>query len=513
MASSARLLALGLFVPACFAPNAPADTDIDSTGGVASSGSSAGGSTAPTTGPAEESSSGVTSMSTTGPSDTNPTETTTETTAAETDPTDTASTGTSTADTGTDTADSECGDGVVEGAEVCDDGVNDGSYGGCESDCSALAPYCGDGIEDGGEECDDGDDSQGNGCNNDCIPSGLELWTHEEHQTSSDACVAVVPSGAGHIYIAAQIENLDGGEFAGSFFSQRLSASGGVDWEREHAPLATATTHDYVTFEAADAGDGVLLVGAHRLSATQNPVLTGYTDTHSVKLSAANGDVVWTRSDDGPAFPVGVVADDDGEFAVAALAGTSFDSYLFRVSGAGDAIGSADITAGGSVSAIAFDPAGSFLVAMSPDETVIQRRNAGFGLLWEADMSPLADIVGLATGEGGDIYVAASSWVGRRVSANGSEVWTVSTGDVAALGSPESIAVTPEGDMVVAGRRQGAPWLARLDPTGEVLWSRSAGESGAYASVGVRGDGSVVACGTVDGGGQGDNIFVATYTP
>src|SRR5690606_39154526 len=38
-----------------------------------------------------------------------------------------------------------CGDGVVEGDEVCDDGVNDGSYGGCSPDCTALAPHCGDG--------------------------------------------------------------------------------------------------------------------------------------------------------------------------------------------------------------------------------------------------------------------------------------------------------------------------------------------------------------------------------
>ncbi len=35
-----------------------------------------------------------------------------------------------------------CGDGVVEAPETCDDGVNDGSYGGCTPDCQ-HAPYCG----------------------------------------------------------------------------------------------------------------------------------------------------------------------------------------------------------------------------------------------------------------------------------------------------------------------------------------------------------------------------------
>lgn len=70
-----------------------------------------------------------------------------------------------------------CGNGVVEGDEVCDDGVNDGSYGGCTPDCSALADFCGDGIQNGTEACDDGDDIDGNGCNVNCVVSGTVLWT------------------------------------------------------------------------------------------------------------------------------------------------------------------------------------------------------------------------------------------------------------------------------------------------------------------------------------------------
>jgi fibro-slime domain-containing protein len=50
-----------------------------------------------------------------------------------------------------------CGDGVVNGTELCDDGVNDGSYGGCLPGCGGLGPYCGDGkVAPGVEQCDDG---------------------------------------------------------------------------------------------------------------------------------------------------------------------------------------------------------------------------------------------------------------------------------------------------------------------------------------------------------------------
>ena len=50
-----------------------------------------------------------------------------------------------------------CGDHILEGDEVCDDGVNNGDYGGCMPGCRALAPSCGDGhIDPAHELCDDG---------------------------------------------------------------------------------------------------------------------------------------------------------------------------------------------------------------------------------------------------------------------------------------------------------------------------------------------------------------------
>jgi fibro-slime domain-containing protein len=50
-----------------------------------------------------------------------------------------------------------CGDGIVAGNEVCDDGVNNGSYGGCMPGCHARAPYCGDStVTHPPEVCDNG---------------------------------------------------------------------------------------------------------------------------------------------------------------------------------------------------------------------------------------------------------------------------------------------------------------------------------------------------------------------
>ncbi len=69
-----------------------------------------------------------------------------------------------------------CGDGVVSGAEFCDDGTNTGAYAGsiagrnCDPLCRSYGPYCGDSIIQVfyGEECDDGNNSSGDLCNNIC---------------------------------------------------------------------------------------------------------------------------------------------------------------------------------------------------------------------------------------------------------------------------------------------------------------------------------------------------------
>jgi len=58
-----------------------------------------------------------------------------------------------------------CGNGTVTGTEVCDDGNNTNGDG-CDNNCTASA--CGNGVTAGAEGCDDGDRDDGDGCSMTC---------------------------------------------------------------------------------------------------------------------------------------------------------------------------------------------------------------------------------------------------------------------------------------------------------------------------------------------------------
>lgn len=107
-----------------------------------------------------------------------------------------------------------CGDGAVEGREVCDDG-NTAAGDACAADC-LRAPRCGDGVLDRNEMCDDGNNRDGDHCSAACLPEaagsertepepepadppGDEVVVHgprDPPPTPTDTAVVVAPDAA-----------------------------------------------------------------------------------------------------------------------------------------------------------------------------------------------------------------------------------------------------------------------------------------------------------------------------
>jgi hypothetical protein len=93
------------------------------------------------------------------------------------DTTDSESTGTGTSGdvttgSGSSSTGGMCGDAVVDAGELCDDGVNDGAYGGCEM-CLARAPFCGDGKVNGPEAVRQRAREASSDCTTTCSPADL----------------------------------------------------------------------------------------------------------------------------------------------------------------------------------------------------------------------------------------------------------------------------------------------------------------------------------------------------
>jgi len=107
----------------------------------------------------------------------------------------------------------ECGNGIVEGDEACDDS---GDSAACNMDCTAAE--CGDGYVNraAGEVCDDGDTDPGNGCNNLCLPrncgdgvvEGAEVCD-DGNRDQTDGCVGCQDAVCGDGFIQAGVEDCD----------------------------------------------------------------------------------------------------------------------------------------------------------------------------------------------------------------------------------------------------------------------------------------------------------------
>jgi cysteine-rich repeat protein len=315
---------------------------------------------------------------------------------------------------------------MVEGDEVCDDGVNDGSYGGCLADCTDLGPHCGDGIEQATEACDDGDEVNGNGCNVDCLVSGSELWTQ-------------ILDGGGFAQAVA-VDDEDGALVAISGgLLQNIDANGALGWDATYTiPGITASlSARSVDFDAAEdwivSGDG-------------NTASQGYN--------------VWWKP-----------------FSAAGSPGTAttYDNPVHSSDFSGRA---------------RFNDSGQLFVAGSPDRSDVgqgydvwlRKLDTDGSEMWTQtfDGGDDDDANAVAVGADGYVIVAGSTEVAgegrnawlRKYSPEGSVEWTRTSAGAGA--SPDwisGVAVGPDLSIAVIGNESDDIWIRKYDQDGNVEWT------------------------------------------
>jgi len=202
---------------------------------------------------------------------------------------------------------SSCGDGYVnQGVEACDDGVNDGSYGGCAANCMSLAPYCGDGQINGPEDCDDGNDDLADGCLDNCVVTASCLTLIEYDDALPDGAYRIKPPGYNGMPFEVWCDMSSDG---GGYTFLKIDAGGQTFAPQAEAECASWGMQLWIprSVEHKNAGwqianDGDVAPGGHpdymRILGIY-PNFNGAT-CQSQPMNSNNQNCQWDASDDGP---------------------------------------------------------------------------------------------------------------------------------------------------------------------------------------------------------------------
>ncbi len=359
-------------------------------------------------------------------------------------------------------------DGVTSAATSVDtfESGEDATWSG-ESDSGTTSDEgCGNGIVEEPETCDDGDGVDGNGCNNDCNPSGQTLWT-------------VTYDGAAHlvdwptrIAVASDdsvvIAGYEGALPADLPLLHRYDANGKVHWRQTFLVAGGGGEATGVALTA----DDIVVVSAHDATASGGVIARfaledGALEDELPTLAVPYDVVVRT---DGRMFACGstTMGPDAGRLWTAAY--SEFGNQLWEVvDGEG--------MQGAGLSLALVEDDGIVVLGSRDHATILDRRDADGNRLWvntfglngkDVSGAPAQGVV--LTGSAGRSDAFVSVFDGDGVVA-----WM----DVADLGqsSGSGIAFDSAGNFVVAGSVYNNAFssdalVLKYDPGGTLLWSQ-----------------------------------------
>ncbi|MFV8749256.1 fibrinogen-like YCDxxxxGGGW domain-containing protein [Nannocystaceae bacterium ST9] len=206
---------------------------------------------------------------------------------------------------------SSCGDGFVNmGVEACDDGINDGSYGGCAINCASLGPYCGDGQVDAmQEDCDDANIDLTDGCQDNCVVPASCLTLIEYDDSLADGDYQIVPPGYGGDPIPVWCDMTSDG---GGYTFLKVDANGvQVNAAQAEAECANYGMQLWIPRSQAHKDVGWTVANDANIGEGSNPdymrILGIYPNFNgatcaSQAMNSSNAGCGWDASDDGPWF-------------------------------------------------------------------------------------------------------------------------------------------------------------------------------------------------------------------
>jgi len=374
------------------------------------------------------------------------------------------------------------GDGGTGDGGGSSDGGGDGgtgsSGGSTTGSTTTDEPACGDGKRDPGEECDDGNSVQGDGCNNDCVLSGTELWTRTLDKAMARG---VATDSADNVIVAGSIY-VDADEDDTNIWVRKYDAAGDEVWARPNNGGARSGASDVAT----DSADNVIVVGS------------AFVPDHAYEF--------WGRKWDAGGYEIWSLTygttNNDGASAVTT---DSADNVIV---------------------------VGSFPVDAFDHDISVRKHDPEANELWmqlyDIGLDEVAMGEGVATDSAGNVvalgwikvdYESEHIWL-RKYDPAGSELWT-ETDAGGAVVAVSDVATDSADNIVVVGvehveEADSNIWVRKYDLAGDELWTRTydGGDHDYASAVATDSADNVIVVGEVRGV-QGDysshDIWVRKY--
>ncbi len=432
-----------------------------------------------------------------------------------------------------------CGDGEVGSTEMCDDGVNDGSYGHCLPGCVGMGASCGDGEVNGPEACDDGNQLGDDECNGDCVLPGTLLWTR--NYTGEDAgnarARAAAVDDSGNVIVVG--EEFVVGQNANAW-ARKYTPEGEVLWSWSWNGASNGD--DIIHGVAIDPAGDLVLVGETFVGGSGADMLF-------MKMTP-DSKPVWQSTYNGPgnlgdrAF--GVAVDGVGNIAVTGEEykliglhnvwtrlmdkdGKTKWTDVYDANSGNDAGNAVAFTSGGDVIV-----AGHIYVPIGLADLWLRKYSAAGLTMWtrSADHMLGNDIWrGVAIDGAGNIGLVGEVYEVAGLSAikvalydaDGVEVWSDlqdSEGGDNDIG--RGVAFDGDGNLVAVGEEYTAndfarAWVRKYDPMGAMRWTQifdgdGAGTDAAWG-VAIDATGHVYAAGEEYVAGQFATVWLSKYAP
>ncbi|MFC1609823.1 SBBP repeat-containing protein [Myxococcota bacterium] len=434
---------------------------------------------------------------------------------------------------------SVCGDGVVEGAEECDDGPDNSDLDkdGCRTSC--VTACCGDGVRDSGEDCDDGNQMDGDGCTGQCLSW---QWTRSDGGRATDMGNGVAVDNEGNVFVTG-METVSGEKRV--LFIRKYDPHGNDVWTRHVTSGFEACGNDV----AVDSMGNVLVAGNVRQGASD------FRDIWIAKYDP-NGDEIWAHIHDSPqggqdeaSF---VVTDRDDNVIVIGHVQKSpveeFWEYRYQTAlwvrkydPQGEVLWThtyetedplwwwalgAGIDGEGNVIVLTYGLDTVYMTTYDPRYTItvsylMLRSDGSVDYVSALDYGP-----GVVTlDEVGNIY--SVNYVSDDCSAlqksdhQNAHLWTVSLCELEGDGG-RGIAIDTDGNVLVAGfsffpGEGDKAVVIKAGPAGEMIWTRYHSGTGegfnAAKAIAVDEQGNVVVTGFESTHGDGLNVWVRKYMP